>query len=83
MTPRVIKVKAEPEYRLEIEFDNGESGLLDMKPSLDFGVFRALQAQNRFVEVRVAFGTIEWPDGLDLDPAFVYKNCQLVAPTSG
>ena len=82
MTPRVIKVKVEPEFCLDVQFENGESGVLDMKPYLDFGVFRALQAQTRFAEAVVAFGTIEWPGGLDLDPAFVYKNCEMAVPVS-
>ena len=82
MTPRVIKVRVGPEFCLDVQFENGERGVLDMKPSLDFGVFRALQVQTRFAEAGVAFGTIEWPGGLDLDPVFVYKNCEKAVPAS-
>jgi hypothetical protein len=61
---------------LSIDFDNGEHGILDMKPFLDFGVFRKLKDRNFFKRVHVAFDTIEWDLGLDLDPEFVYAKCQ-------
>jgi len=64
------------DFVLFIDFDNGEQGRLDMKPFLDFGVFRRLKDHNAFKRVRVAFDTIEWDSGVDLDPEFVYAKCQ-------
>ena len=61
---------------LSVEFDNGEQGILDMKPYLEFGVFRRLKNQKIFQNVRVAFDTIEWDSSIDLDPEFVYDKCQ-------
>jgi hypothetical protein len=61
---------------LSVDFDNGEHGTLDMKPFLDFGVFRTLKDRDAFKRVRVAFDTIEWDTGIDLDPEFVYAKCQ-------
>lgn len=48
-------------------FDNGESGILDMKVFLDFGVFQRLKDYDAFRRVRVVFDTIEWESGIDLD----------------
>lgn len=76
MYPSVIKVTPEKEYLLTIEFDNGESGILDMKPYLDFGVFQKLNDIHRFNRARVSFDTVEWDNGIDLDPEFVYANCR-------
>jgi hypothetical protein len=59
-----------------VEFDNNESGQLDMKPFLDFGVFRKLRDPEVFNQVRVRFDTVEWPNGVDLDPEFVYMRCE-------
>ena len=77
MTPKITAVKVESGHRLAVDFENGERGILDMTPFLDFGVFRALQDSACFAQAGVAFGTIEWPGGIDLDPAFVHEKCKM------
>lgn len=59
MYPSVKKVVPDENYVLIIDFDNGESGTLDMKPFLEFGVFQRLKDHNAFNRVRVAFDTVE------------------------
>ncbi|MDQ7015937.1 MAG: DUF2442 domain-containing protein [Gammaproteobacteria bacterium] len=75
MYPAVIRVLAEEDYVLSIDFDNGEKGVLDMKPFLDFGLFRRITNVQEFEKVHVSFDTIEWASGADLDPEFVYLKC--------
>jgi hypothetical protein len=76
MYPSVKSVVVGEDYLLFIIFDNGESGTLDMKGFLDFGVFQRLKDYDAFRRVRVAFDTIEWDSGIDLDPEFVYEKCK-------
>ena len=76
--PRVIRVSSVENHMLELEFDNGEMGRLDMKPYLDFGIFQRLRDPQAFARVKVAFDTVEWACGPDLDPEFVYSKCQKV-----
>ncbi len=76
MYPAIKEVSPKENYLLSVTFDNGEHGILDMKPFLDFGIFQSLKNQNAFNRVRVAFDTIEWESGADLDPAFVYEKCK-------
>jgi hypothetical protein len=76
MYPSVIEVVPNRDFTLNITFDNGEQGVLDMKPYLDFGVFSQIREYEQFRRVRVAFDTIEWDCGVDLDPEFVYAKCQ-------
>jgi hypothetical protein len=76
MYPSVKNVTPTEDYLLSIDFDNGERGILDMKPYLDFGVFQRLKEHNAFKRVRVSFDTIEWDSGIDLDPEFVYNKSQ-------
>ena len=73
MNPSVTRVAPQDNFVLALEFDNGEERVLDMKPYLDFGVFRRLQSQEFFNQVRISFDTLEWPAGIDLDPEFVYQ----------
>ena len=75
MYPSVIKAEPKDDYRIYIEFDNHECGILNMEPYLDFGVFKRISDKNIFSKVRVSFDTIEWPNGIDLDPQFVYEKC--------
>ena len=76
MYPSVISVTPRADYVLDIAFSNGESGTLDMKPYLDFGIFNRLKDHESFEKVTVAFDTIEWEVGADLDPEFVYDKCR-------
>lgn len=75
MVPAVTRVEAHDDFTLGIEFDNGEEGVLDMRPHLGAGVFRALADPEQFKRVRVSFDTIAWDCGVDLDPEFVYAAC--------
>ena len=80
MYPAVTKVVPNEDFTLTVGFDNGEEGILDMRPYLDFGVFQRIQDYEHFKRVRVAFDTIEWDRGVDLDPEFVYAKCNMTAP---
>lgn len=75
MYPSVTKVTAEKDYQVVVEFDNEERGVLDMRPYLDFGVFKKLVDPDVFRSVKVSFDTVEWANGVDLDPEFVYEKC--------
>jgi len=76
MYPSVVKVVPKEDHTLALVFDNGEEGVLDVKPYLDFGVFRRINDWDHFRHVRVAFGTVEWDAGVDLDPEFVWAKCK-------
>jgi len=75
--PKAVTVECQPDYLLKIEFDNGECGLCDMKPYLDFGVFSRLREPALFQTARVIrCGAVIWGNGdIDLDPAWVYHKC--------
>ena len=75
MYPAVKEVSPRDDYTLSVIFENEETGILDMKPMLDFGVFQILKDYEAFKRVHIAFDTIEWDCGVDLDPEFVYAKC--------
>ena len=75
MHPAVVNVVPRDNYQIYIEFDNDECGILNMEPCLDFGIFSKIKDQSLFAKVRVSFDTIEWENGIDLDPQFVYDKC--------
>jgi hypothetical protein len=69
----LLKCYPNENFSLNVILENGEKRLLDMKPYLDFGVFKKLREYEKFKRARVASDTIEWDEGVDLDPEFVYE----------
>ena len=72
MLPRVRTVKALPGYRMELEFTNGEIGVYDCAPVLDFGVFSELKDEAYFQKAAVVNGTVAWPHEQDICPDTLY-----------
>jgi hypothetical protein len=70
----VIDVKPQEDYRLLLTFENGERKIFRMKEYLDLGVFRKLRNENIFKTVHIAFDSIEWANGIDMDPEELYQN---------
>ena len=76
MNPYVKRVRPLDDYQLEVEFENGERRLFDMKPYLQRGVFARLQNRAAFQAARVVVGSVEWPGGLDLSYDTLYLESQ-------
>ena len=72
MNPRVENVVASSDYKLHIEFTNGESGIYDCAPHLDFGIFRGLKDLNYFKQAHAVDGIVTWPHGQDICPDTLY-----------
>ncbi|MGL5912666.1 MAG: DUF2442 domain-containing protein [Bacteroidales bacterium] len=74
----VKNVQALENYKLLLTFANGERREFNMAPYLNKGVFKVLQDVRIFNTVRVSFDSIEWENGADFDPEFLYKESALV-----
>ncbi len=72
MNPRIRLVSTSSDYKLHLEFTNGERGIYDCSPLLDFGVFKELQDLNYFKKAQVLDGTVAWPHGQDICPDTLY-----------
>ena len=73
----VKKVKPLSNYKLELTFENKEIRVFDVKPYLDTGLFKTLKDEKIFNMVKVSYDTIEWPNGIDLDPEILYKKSKI------
>ena len=75
--PRIIAVRPLNHYRLELLFDNGVSGVVDLDGWLigTGGVMESLSDPEFFRQVSVdeEAGTIRWPNGVDLCPDVLYS----------
>lgn len=62
------------DYKVDVTFNNGRSGIVDLSPILRGGVFKPLEDQSFFAHLRVddELETIVWPNEVDLAPEYVY-----------
>ncbi len=72
MSPAILELQVEPDFLLRIHYANGERRVLDMRPWLSTGVFRRIAEPCVFATARISFDTVEWMNGVDIDPDFVY-----------
>ena len=70
---RVTAVKPVGGYRLELEFDNGARGIVDLAELAGVGVFDAWLRPGLFEQVAITeAGALTWPGNLDLCPDALY-----------
>jgi len=81
MNPRVKSVIPKDDYKLEIEFTNGECAVYDCASLLDFGVFQELRDVAYFRQARVEGGTVVWPHEQDICPDTLYEASERFAAT--
>jgi len=83
MYPAVKAVTPKNNWQLELTFDTGEVRSFDMSRYLDHGVFSRLRNPALWQAVKVVLDSIEWPDGIDVDPEILYRDSiPLVASTN-
>jgi hypothetical protein len=58
---KITAVTANDDFSLDLKFNDGGVKRFDVKPYLDYEVFRELRDLNYFRQVDVAFGTVQWP----------------------
>jgi uncharacterized protein DUF2442 len=70
---RISKVKVLSEYRLELEFDDGVSGRVDLSEFVGKGVFAVWRDPLFFEQVRIgSSGELVWGEQIDLCPDALY-----------
>ncbi len=68
----VAKVEARPDYKLFLEFENGEKRVFDMAPYMDKKPFLQLKGSPLFGKASVDYGTVVWPGNIDIAPETLY-----------
>lgn len=68
---RLTKVKPLPNYELEVEFNDGVQGVVEMVQLImsdKAGVFAILKDQDLFNKAHLEYGVPTWPGEIDLAP---------------
>lgn len=74
----VIRVEAKPDYKLFLEFENGEKRVFDMTPYMDRAPFSQLKGSPLFGKAFVDYGTVVWPGNIDIAPETLYDRSRPV-----
>ena len=61
------------DYKLELTFENKEIKIFDVKPYLKKGLYKTIKDENLFKRVKISYDSIEWPNGIDIDPEILYE----------
>lgn len=69
----VLYVVPQKDYILVLEFENGERRRFDMAPYIDQKPWDTLKTKNTFLSASVEFGTVVWPNNIDIDPETLYE----------
>jgi uncharacterized protein DUF2442 len=75
---KVVAVRANDDFSLDLKFDDGSVRRFDVKPYLDYGIFKELKDKNYFKRVKVAFGTVQWPNEQDISPETLYLESSVI-----
>jgi hypothetical protein len=68
---RLTKVKPLPHYKLEVEFNDGTHGFVEMLSLImsdHAGVFAVLKDEDVFNQAHLEYGVLTWPGEIDLAP---------------
>lgn len=74
MAPDAASVAVLPEYVLRVRFVNGELRDFDMKPLFSRKCYKPLENEILFQSARIEFGTVQWANGMDIDPEWLYED---------
>ena len=74
LSPDAVSVTPLANRILRVRFVNGELRDFDVTPLLARKCFSPLANDVLFHAARVSFGVVEWPNGLDIDPEWLYAD---------
>ena len=75
---KVVAVRANDDFSLDLKFDDGSVRRFDVTPYLEYGIFTELKDKNYFERVKVAFGTVQWPNEQDISPETLYLESTII-----
>lgn len=65
------------DYKIEFEFNNGEIYSVDLINELSGSVFVPLKNKEFFKDFSIVYNTIEWKNGADFAPEYLYELAKL------
>lgn len=79
MTPDVIEFEILTDYRIKVTLSSGKTGVFNVAPYLDKGIFTELKDYDYFKRARIEFGTLVWPNEQDFSPETIETKMEEIA----
>ena len=76
---KIIKAEYLSDYKLKVWFNNQQVRIVDLESSLCGEVFVPLRDKSYFKEFTIPFNTVQWDNGADFAPEYLYS---ISIPTS-
>ncbi len=70
---KVIEAKYIEDYKIEFTFNDGKTKIIDFEDLLWGEIFEPLKSIDYFRKFRLNSFTIEWENGADFAPEFLYE----------
>ena len=71
---QVTGAKPMDDTKVFVTFDNGVSGVFDCAPYLEDAYWQSLKSPSFFRQVKAEYGTLCWPNDIDIDPEEVWQD---------
>lgn len=68
----VIEFEFLEDYKLKLTFDNNEQKIFDCATIFHEKPFEPLKDQHYFKQVKIEYGTLCWPNEIDIAPETLY-----------
>jgi hypothetical protein len=68
MTPDIVDFKILPDYKIKVTLATGATGIFNVSPYLEKGIFKELKDYRYFQRAKIEHGTIVWPNQQDFCP---------------
>lgn len=69
----VVKAEYMGGYKVKLQFNDGVTKTVDLYSSLKGEIFEPLKDVNYFMRFTIRFNTIEWENGADFAPEYLYE----------
>lgn len=75
ITPRILKVKALDDYKIQLQYETGEVKIYDMAELLNTCEFyKNLKDKEKFKKISIVGLTLQWENGEDIAPELLYND---------
>ncbi|PID86200.1 hypothetical protein CSB08_01495 [Candidatus Gracilibacteria bacterium] len=72
----ITKAEYLKDYKIELAFNDGRQGVVDLEETIRKAPFNLLKDEKCFKSFQQNSWTIEWENGLDLAPEYLYNLVQ-------
>ncbi len=72
----IIRAEYVKEFEIELSFNDGLSGIVNLESYLNKPIFEPLNNVEFFKKFKLGSWTLEWENGADFAPEFLYEKCR-------